>query len=310
MRSPILTVSSFLIALGISSTGLAQTGIAVAGFGYRTPANAIVAAPGQLLTVSIFGVAARIANPIFPTVQSGGFPTEVNGLSADFVQGPVTVQMQIRGVQQTPCPATGACSPATTFTIQMPYELDPGAASPAALRIKESGTAVATLDLTPATDSVHIINTCDQTGIFLSLAYDVPAGTCAPMVMHPRGPLVSQTSPAVPGETLVVWAYGLGAIDHPIPPDCCVIPNQVPVTVQPFNVNLSFADAGSYPLRRLAQIVPTWAGMVGGGLYQVHFVVPPIVPASGIPVGRPGHLNILVSCPASADSAQVYVLSN
>jgi uncharacterized protein (TIGR03437 family) len=310
MRSRLLVESSFFVALALPSLGYAQTGIAVAGFGYRVPANAIVAAPGQVLTVSVFGVAARIANPVFPAPGSAGFPTEVNGLSADFVQSPVTVQVQIRGVQQTPCPATGVCSPATTFTIQIPDELDPGAASPAALRIKEGGAVVANLDLKPVTDSVHIINTCDQTGVYLSLAYDVPAGTCAPMVMHPHGPLVSQTSPAVPGETLVVWAYGLGAVDHPIPPDCCVIPDQYPVAMQPFTVNLSFADAGSYPLRRLAQLVPTYVGTGGGGLYQVQFVVPPVPSNPGIPAGRPGHLNILVSGPTSADSALVYVSSN
>jgi uncharacterized protein (TIGR03437 family) len=296
-----------LLALAASYPGRAQTGIVVAGFGYRTPANAIVAAPGQILTVSVFGVAARISSPVFPPPDSGGFPTEVNGISADFVQGPLTVQMQIRGIQQTPCPPSGACSPATTLTIQIPYELDPASTSSAALRIKEGGAAVATVDLAPALDSVHIINTCDQTGIYLSLAYDVPPGTCAPMVMHPRGPLVSRTSPAVPGETLVVWAYGLGAIDHSIPPDCCVTPEQNPVAVQPYNVNLSYADAGSFPLRRLAQLVPTYVGMVGAGLYQVQFVVPPITPGQGIPGGRPGNLNILVSGPTSADSALVYV---
>jgi uncharacterized protein (TIGR03437 family) len=305
MRSLLPVV--FLLALALSLPGRAQTGFVVAGFGYRTPANAIVAAPGQILTVSVFGLAARISSPVFPPLDSGGFPSVVNGISADFVQGPVTVQMQIRGVQQTPCPPSGACSPATTLTIQIPYELDPASTSSAALRIKEAGAAVATVDLEPTLDSVHIINTCDQTGIFLSLAYDVPAGTCAPMVMHPRGPLVSRTSPAVPGETLVVWAYGLGAIDHSIPPDCCVTPEQNPVAVQPYNVNLSYADAGSVPLRRLAQLVPTYVGMVGAGLYQVQFVVPPITPGQGIPGGRPGNLNILVSGPTSADSALVYV---
>lgn len=311
MRTHLQAVSSFLLALGLSSATYAQTGIPVAGFGYRTPANTIVAAPGQLLTVSVFGVAARIPNPIFPSPQPDGFPTQVNGISADFVQGPITIQIQLRGVQQTACPATGACSPATTLTIQIPYALDTNSTSPAILHVNENGALVATVNLQPATDSVHIINTCDQTGVYLSVAVGLPAGTCAPIVMHPHGPLVSEQSPAVPGETLVVWAYGLGAIDHPVPPDCCQTPDQFPLAVQPFTINLSYADAGSYPLRRLAQLTPTYAGTDGStsGLYQVVFVVPPIPADPSIPAIRPGHLNIQVSGPASADSAQIYVSS-
>lgn len=299
-------VPAFLCILASSPLTHAQTGITVAGFGYRTPADTIVAAPGQVLTVSVFGVATRIPATIVP-VLTNGLPMEVNGISADFVQGPVTVQLGIRAVQQTPCPTTGACSPATTLTIQIPYELDPASSAKASLRIKEGGATVATVALQPVTDHVHVINTCDQTGIFLSLAADVPAGSCVPMVMHPHGPLVSFSAPAVPGETVVVWAYGMGAIDHPIPDACCVTPDQYPLAVQPVTVNLSYANAGEFPLRRLTTVAPSYAGMVGSGLYQVQFVVPP-VPANFRPcTGEVGNLTILVSGPTSADSAQVCV---
>jgi uncharacterized protein (TIGR03437 family) len=307
VRSQLLAVSSLFVALAIPSLGYAQTAIAVAGFGYRVPADAIVAAPGQILTVSLFGLMARIPAPVFPTASVNTFPTTISGISADFVQGPVTVQLPIRGVQQTPCPAAGACSPATTLTLQIPYELDPTSAAPAVLRVHEAGAIAATVKLNAVSDSLHIINTCDQTGIFLSLASDIPAGTCVPMVMHPRGPLVSHSSPATSGETLVAWAYGLGAVDHPIPADCCVVPDQLPLAVQPFTVILSFADAGSYPLRPLAQLAPTWVGAVGGGLYQVQFVVPPVPSNPAIPANLHGRLNIVISGPASADSALVYV---
>jgi uncharacterized protein (TIGR03437 family) len=259
------------------------------------------------MTVSVFGVAKRIPTPVFPTSGTAGFPTEVSGISADFVQGLVTVQLEIRGVQQTACPASGTCAPATTLTIVIPYELNPDSGTPAQLHVREAGSTVATVNLKPVSDSVHIINTCDQTGIFLSLADGIPDGTCAPMIMHPRGPLVSPSAPATPGETLVVWAYGLGAVDHPITPGCCAAPEQLPLAVQPFTVNLSFADLGSFPMRRLAQLVPTYVGSDGGGIYQVQFVVPAVQNGPGIPAGRPALLNIQVSGPASADSAQVYI---
>src|SRR6266404_3075418 len=96
-----------------------QTGITVAGFGYRMPSNSISAAPGQAMTVSVFGVPARIPNPVFP-VAMNGLPTEVEGLSVTFIQDPISIPLQIRGVQQSSCPASGVCSPATTFTIQIP----------------------------------------------------------------------------------------------------------------------------------------------------------------------------------------------
>ncbi len=89
----------------------------VAGFGYRTPSNSINATPGQVMTVSVFGVPTRIPNPVFP-VAMNGLPTDVQGLSVTFVQGPISIPLPIRGVQQ--CPPTGVCSPPTTFTLRSP----------------------------------------------------------------------------------------------------------------------------------------------------------------------------------------------
>jgi uncharacterized protein (TIGR03437 family) len=125
------------------------------------------------------------------------------------------------------------------------------------------------------------------------------------MVMHPRGPLVTAAAPAVAGETLVVWAYGLGMPEHPIAEVCCASPDELPATAHPVHVGLSYTDAGGYPQRRLAQMPAAWAGMVGGGLYQVHFVVPALPPDLGRCSAGTGNLRVLVSGPASADSASV-----
>jgi uncharacterized protein (TIGR03437 family) len=185
--------------------------------------------------------------------------------------------------------------------------LNPDTGTQAVLRIQDSGTLAAEVVLNPVTDSVHVLSTCDQTGVFLSLAFGLPADTCVPMVMHARGPLVSASAPAKPGETLVVWAYGLGAIDHPVPDNCCSSPDQLPLAVQPFNVNLSYADAGRFPLRRLTQVVPNYVGMVGAGLYQIQFVVPTAPPDLSPCSARSGNLTMQVSGPNSADSAQLCV---
>ncbi|SPE24042.1 exported hypothetical protein [Candidatus Sulfopaludibacter sp. SbA3] len=283
---------------------LAQTGITVAGFGYRNPANTVTAAPGQVLTVSVYGVAARFASPVAPVAGINGYPTQIQGVSVDFVQGSLTVHLPIWGIQQTACPATGACSPATTFTFQIPYELDPASGDQAQLNVQENGATSAQVVLNPVTDSVHVINTCDQTGIFLSIAVGLPDGSCVPIVMHPGG-LVTPTSPAKPGETLVLWAYGLGAIDHPVPNPCCSSPDQLPLAAQPFNLSFSYLDAGAFPMRRLGVATPSYTGMTGAGLYQVQFVVP-AAPASLSPCsGRSGNLTVQVSGPASADTATI-----
>lgn len=300
-------VLTLLAALGFSGMAQAQTGIGVAGFGYRNPANTITAAPGQVLMVSVFGIVTRIPDPVLPVANNAGFPTEVKGISVDFVQGPVTVQLEIRGIQQSPCPPSGACSPATSLTIQIPYELNPDSGIQALLRIKEGGAPLADVVLSAVTDSVHVINTCDQTGIFLSLAYGMPADSCTPMVIHAHGPLVGTSAPAKPGETLVLWAYGLGAIEHPIPEPCCASPDQLPLALQPFNVSFTYADAGRFPQRRLAHVVPDYVGMVGAGLYQVQFVVPAVPSDISTCYGRSGNLTVQVSGPKSADVAQLCV---
>ena len=299
-------VRTFALLLGFSLFGMAQaqTGIGVAGFGYRQPANAITAAPGQFMIVSVLGITTRIPNPIVPPITSGPAPA-VQGITVGFAQGPVTVQVQIWEVQQSPCPASGACSPTTTLSMQIPYELNPDSSTQAVLGVKENGAPVTDIVLNPVTDSVHVLNTCDQTGVYLSLAWGLPADSCVPMVMHAQGPLVSGSAPAKPGETLVVWAYGLGAIDHPMPEICCSSVDQLPLAVQPFNVSLTYADAGRFPLRRLAQVVPNYVGMVGSGLYQVHFVVP-AAPSDISPCsGESGNLTVQVSGPNSADAAQL-----
>jgi uncharacterized protein (TIGR03437 family) len=301
---PLSHTLPLFVALCLSAVAQPQTGLSVAGFGYRKPANTITAAPGQVLTVSSFGILKRIPEPVFP-VATNGFPTEVEGVSVDIVQGPVTIQLQIRGIQQSACPTLRACSPATTLTIQIPDELSVDGSAQPGLRIKEGGATVAEIEVNPVTDSLHVINTCDQTGIFLSLADGVPAGSCVPMVIHARGPLVSASAPARPGETLILWAYGLGAIEHPISSTCCSTTDQLPLAVQPFNVSFSYTDAGRFPLRRLSQAVPTYVGMVGAGLYQVHFVVPD-APANISPCNRgSGNLRVLLSGPNSADGAEV-----
>ena len=69
------------------------------------------------------------------------------------------------------------------------------------LRVKEAGATVAEVLLKPVTDSIHVISTGDQTGIFLSVAAGL-SDSCDPMVMHAGGPLISPAAPAKPGDCM------------------------------------------------------------------------------------------------------------
>jgi len=62
MFTPVVRAFALLAGFGFFGMAQAQSGIGVAGFGYRTPANTITAAPGQFLIVSVFGIA-PIPNP-------------------------------------------------------------------------------------------------------------------------------------------------------------------------------------------------------------------------------------------------------
>jgi hypothetical protein len=92
-----------------------------------------------------------------------------------------------------------------------------------------------------------------------------------------------------------------------MPEQCCASPDQFPLAMQPFTVSLTYADAGRFPLRRLAQVVPGYVGTVGYGLYQIQFVVPTL-PSNISPCSSTsGNLTVQVSGPNSADAAQICV---
>ena len=292
-----------LAALFLLPLAPAQTGVTVASFGYRTPGRTIIAAPGQFLNVSVFGVTTRFPEAVKPVSGPAGLPTEINGVSAEFVQGSTVIMLALWALQQTACPAAASCSPATTFTFQMPYELDAASRDQATLKIRENKAMVAEVAITPVSDRVHIINTCDETKVSIGVAIDVPAGTCAPIIVHANAQLVTAAHPARPGETLIIWAYGLGTLDRPIA-DCCGGPDPViPRAVQPVTIALSYSSSDSSSLRRLPALVPTYAG--GVILSQVHFIVPEAPASLAACSATAGNLRVLLAGTSSADAADI-----
>jgi hypothetical protein len=214
----------------------AQTspGLALAGYGYSIPQAAVIAAPGELVVVSVYGIGTRVPNPLF-----GGTPKmQLGGLSVTLTQAaePKSVPVPLFGIQQTPCAGhiTG-CLPSTSLTVQIPFELGDISASGVlpSLTTAEGGVATGQVPILPVTDSLHILNSCDNTLIYYSLSAEVTHGQCAPMILHAHGPLVSASSPVVPGETLIMNVYGMGMVNNAFWSYCNCITNR---PVQPFTI--------------------------------------------------------------------------
>jgi uncharacterized protein (TIGR03437 family) len=292
----------FRIALLLISyqLGYSQTSPLPAFVGYRRPATTLRVAPGQLATVSVFGVAGRFANPVLPLAGRDGFPLEVEGLRLEFSQGSLRASLAIHYLQQSSCQPGGVCSPVTTFTTVFPDEMQVDGDVAPTLRVTERGVAVAELKLEVLSDQLHVINTCDQTGQSISLAVDLPAGACVPMVVNANDikPVLA-SRPAKAGDTLLIWAYGGGST------------NLEAVVEVPITLNLSYRKAGGSGWLRGGSLVPTYAGAQGGKgpsvLYQFHFVVPPIPEGIANCTESRGNLRILASGTSSSDVAEICV---
>jgi uncharacterized protein (TIGR03437 family) len=280
--------------------GYSQTAPLPAFVGYRRPGTTLIVAPGQMVTISVFGVAGRFANPVLPPAGINGFPLEVEGLRLELSQGTLRASLPISYLQQSACQPSSVCNPVTTLTTLFPDEMRVDADAATTLRVTERGAAVAELKLEVLSDQIHMINTCDQTGQSIGLAIDLPVGACVPMVINANDirPVIA-SRPAKAGDTLLIWAYGLGILN-------AEARTEVPVTL-----NLSYRRAGTSSWMRGPALVPTFAGgQVGGGssiLYQLHFVVPTAPEGIATCTETRGNLRILASGPSSSDVAEICV---
>jgi hypothetical protein len=294
------------------STGV--NSIALAGSGYQVPSPALSVAPGQLITLHVHGISAVIDSNLTPVAGPSGYPLVLNGISVDLIQGKdaTATSLQLRAAYQTHC--VQPCTPVTGITLQIPLELDSDFAAKGNLspwlRISENGKTVGGVSLLPVSDNVHVLNTCDDTQVYISAAYTVPQSVCADVVMV-GGALNSLYNLAHGGDQLAVWLYGMGAITPP-GPDCCNSPDQLPRLVQSFQLIFDFRpNAPPSPVVSGFGLtsVPLFAAYVGGGLYQVNFAVPPL------PAGLPAcdgariksNLTVTFTGPNSSGAARICV---
>jgi len=220
--------------LGCSAAFCQTTAVTLAGQGYRIPQTAVDAAPGQVMVLHLYGLAVTSSDHVIGTPEGGEFPLVLSGISVDLVQGnpPKTTRLPLRALYQyQSCTQLSDCVPLTGITLQLPFELETqqNTGIPA-LRVTQNGKAAGGVSLRPLADNVHVLNTCDDSQIFISAAYSVPQNVCTPVVMV-NNQLNSLYNLAHGGDQLAMWAYGLGAKTEQSP-QCCNSPEQLAKPVQ------------------------------------------------------------------------------
>lgn len=253
----------------------------IVGAGYMYPEYVNVS-PGQVITLFVPWVPGNSTEPVI--AGPGELPTSLGGFSVTLAVEP-NLSARILAVRP-PEFICNQCSPPmlpiTALTIQIPNELSGsnGALGPIfPLFVSENGVGGPLKYFLARPNQIRILTICDTVTGGHGLS------TCpAWEVRHANGALVSRNDPAVPGETLVVYAVGMGlTLAQPPTGQAATGPAR---TVTPFKLDFRFKanDPPSPPPADLGPLPsPLYAGLTPGypGLYQINFVVPPM------PAGSP-----------------------
>lgn len=147
---------------------------------------------------------------------------------------------------------------------------------------------------------IHVITTCE----------DQPQRVgCPSVVTHADGAVVSSQSPARPGETVVVHAWGLG-YTTPVVKTGDSTPPTAPRVRVPIEVAFNFGP-NAPPSRDFSFLVTATGYLTPGevGLYQVNIQLPsafPAVPSCGQDGAR-SNLTISLGGRTSSDGAAICV---
>jgi uncharacterized protein (TIGR03437 family) len=211
-------------------------------------------------------------------------PTVLNGVSASITAGSTTYELPILGIEQF-----GQCTDdgpsecrITTLVVQVPYGIPASGGVEGSIQIKDNTTISAPFHIVIQLDTIHILRGCD----FVLVGADHGERNCVPLVIHADGTLVSSSSPARVGETVSVYATGLGAT-YPSVPSGSPTPTPPPqigdvtftlAVVREFGINLgpSRPEVPNGSQRPQAATVTSFAGLAPGyaGLYQINIDIP------------------------------------
>jgi hypothetical protein len=291
-------------------------GVTLVGSGYSNPTS-IRVSPGQITTIFVSGLT---TDPTKPQRATGlPLPASLAGVSVTINQSSParSFAVPLLAVEQLNACSTGVTPPPPTvspdcmvgaITLQIPYELSPSAVVAgsnvppiAELVLTANGAASKAFPLDLSTDNLHVLSTCDTFPSKQSGSQILANGGCNSAVTHADGTLVSANSPAMPGETLVIYAYGLGQTTPAVksgaatPTPAPVLGPPSPGLVRTVSVQFDFRPNASpsnpyltiqgvispTPITGPVAPTPTFVGLTPGqvGLYQINLPLPSTFPA-------------------------------
>jgi len=291
MKRSSFVLTALAVAVFFAGVLGAQSTIQIVTAGYSFP-NPIPVAPGQVITLFVHGL-----NAVDATANTTTLPTMLSGVSVrvkNVIQGyPLLLPIfSIRSYSANCSAGMVQFCGSTAVTVQIPAEPTcvpsslPNSCTfgpPPILTVSVEQNGVSGQEFQFSIQGAvqpHILNTCDT--------IMAQFGSCSPIITHANGHSITDSEPARPGETIVLYAVGLGPTmptvksGAPAPSPAPVAQFFVPLTVS-FELD-SPPDSPAPPALWMPTgkwIKPIFAGLVAGfvGLYQVNFALPNTVPA-------------------------------
>ncbi|HKW98344.1 MAG TPA: hypothetical protein VJN43_11480 [Bryobacteraceae bacterium] len=267
-----------LIYLCAMASWAADSGSAVVAAGYQVPTPVLVA-PGQVITFFVHGIGSGLTGPVHAATLP--LPNSLAGISAMVVGITPTSQVPMLAIEPVETcidPTRAGCGTYMAITVQMPLELP--ARSPdeitgapplaAELAFSENGVVKATVELVSWVDQIHLLRDCD-------VSFTLGSSGCHPIATHADGTLITTNTPARAGEQIVLYAFGLGTTNPPVPAgQAATVPTPTSV---PFSISFDprqNAQASRPPVGGAPAASPLFAGLTTGyaGLYQINVTVP------------------------------------
>jgi uncharacterized protein (TIGR03437 family) len=300
-RIHVIKVASCTTLIGLCPL-FGQT-LTLVGSGYSKP-NSIRVSPGQVTTVFASGLTMDPTKPERATNLP--LPNSLAGISVTIKQSSpkLSILAPLWSVEQlNGCSNAGAPPPPTipsdcmigAITLQIPYELSPlptvsgdfTVPPTTELVITTNGVASRAFSISLFTDNLHVLSTCDafpakQSGFQVGVS-----GGCSSVVAHADGTLVTANSPAKAGETVVIYAFGLGQTT-PAVKSGQATPTPAPVLLGLPTFNRSVVIGFDFRLNAAPSfpfvttpVLPLFVGLTSGqvGLYQINVQLPSTFPA-------------------------------